>query len=373
MKGKEEKDNKNIRILIKLLLIIGAFTCTSFIVVSFVFQLLPFIVIIVISIVLLLTVAIVLIYNKNGKDFKAVVIWAIGAVFLPVLFGTLFLILSMIMMNRNQPTQTDYDSMHHNGTKLYEDEIMMPDISDNDLNKPEELQIIDLSTVTDEEFNILFSEMIRESDDERIRVAILETSLRTIPHQIKRSVNELNTAPDYGGIVSIALSHEELLNIIIFENNPSIMNEETPLFISRIIVSTRFKMDEAYQTTDNRQMIINAYLKRYFDDFSINTISDLQNAIRFSWGKIYTSISFGEYNETDIKNLILLYEYLLFEYKLIKSNNSREIEEIELIINALKIVQIRLNEEPPSVTAPNTPTKDNLNNDDDIKDLFTDF
>ena len=103
------------------------------------------------------------------------------------------------------------------------------------------------------------------------------------------------------------------------------------------IIQQRLLMEKEYRTPANRKLIADAYLNRVIYKLGDSLIGDAENAVRYTWGRIYMEIAWDCFESESIDELIKMYGYL-------RKVNSREEKRINEVINALERLKIRAGE-----------------------------
>ncbi len=181
-----------------------------------------------------------------------------------------------------------------------------------------------------EEFDIYF-----KNADGRSLLECLDASLSLIPFVQSVSDEELKIADRYGVCSCKAVSHEkELIRLL---DDPDLKNGPLPQIAVNFIIQQRLLMENEYQTPANRKLIADAYLNRVIYKLGDNLIEDAENAVRYTWGRIYMEIAWDNFKSESIDDLIEMYGYL-------RNVNSREEKRINEVINALERLKIRAGE-----------------------------
>ncbi len=206
---------------------------------------------------------------------------------------------------------------------------------------PEEIKPpYDFSTVTDN--NKWPDHYFYNESEENTFVDNLEDSVRAIKKEEPISDAELEIMSDYGTIVEDANAHYNYLVNDILNSTDYIINGPLPNECYLYIHKIRAKMEDTCKTPANRKEIMNCYLLGGLHDLGEKGAKyEYEQAVRYAWGTLYIRIAWNQYVEEDILNIINAYEHLL------KEASPEEVKQIELIIQSLKRLQVRLNDKPP--------------------------
>lgn len=199
----------------------------------------------------------------------------------------------------------------------------------------------DFSTVTDcnKWPNHYFDDELKENDF----VDNLEKSIRAIQKITPTSDEELKIMSNYGTIVRDANEHYDYLVNILLKSSDYIINGPLPTECYLHIHEIHARMEEACETPANRKAIMNCYLLGGLHNLGKNGAKyEYEQAVRYAWGTLYIRIAWGQYDGEDVSNIINSYEHLRGEA------NQEEIKRIELIVNVLNRLKIRLDENPPN-------------------------
>lgn len=253
--------------------------------------------------------------DKNGKETTQK--WFFIVLFVLIAVG-------FILMSVNETKNDDSDiTTNKAGTtntvslNIWESEIISTTI------------IYDFSNPS-EEFDIYFKNAAGRS-----LLECLDASLSSIPFIQPISDEELRIADKYGVYSSKAVSHEkELIRLL---NDSELKLGPLPKIAVNFIIQQRLLMENEYQTPANRKLIADAYLNRVIYKLGDNLIEDAENAVRYTWGRIYMEIAWDCFESESIDELIEMYGYL-------RNVNSREEKQIDEVINALERLKIRAGE-----------------------------
>lgn len=179
--------------------------------------------------------------------------------------------------------------------------------------------------------------------DENTFVENLENSIRDIDAIQPISDKELQIMTNYGTIVEDANQHYNVLVETLLNGSIYILNGPLPNTCYFRVHEIRAKMEETCKTPANRKAIMNCYLLGGLHNLGKNGAKyEYEQAVRYAWGTLYIRIAWGQYDGEDVSNIINSYEHLRGEA------NQEEIKRIELIVNVLNRLKIRLDENPPN-------------------------
>lgn len=212
---------------------------------------------------------------------------------------------------------------------------------DSDKPAEEKKPPYNFSTVTD--CNEWPDHYFYNESEENDFVDNLEKSIRAIKKKEPISDAELKIMSNYGTIVEDANAHYNYLVNDILNSSDYIINGPLPNKCYLYIHEIRAKMENTCKTPANRKEIMNCYLFGGLHGLGGKGAKyEYEQAVRYAWGTLYIRIAWNQYIEEDILNIINSYEYLL------KEASPKEVKQIELIIQSLKRLQLRLEKEPPN-------------------------
>lgn len=176
----------------------------------------------------------------------------------------------------------------------------------------------------------------------------IEYAIREIGEERVVSDKELNITENYGSIALDAIAHEKELQDLL-NSNQYIKNGILPKECHKYYIDLRNTMENTHKTPSNRKTLMNDHLIGGKYNLGESQKDEFEKAVHFAWGYLYISIAWDQYDNLSIPYIIDAYEHL----KTVTTDLD-EIEQIETTIKALRIIEIRLNDNPPIPIKSNT-------------------